>query len=136
LRANAGIAGSGAEAGVNEAVKGAGVCAGDGFGAVAVMGSDAYAAIGGVVVVTLAGACAGTGVGARIEAYVAAAAGAGVGTTEGAAGAAARGAATGTRTDEAGALAGAVGIAIGSVQCRGLKNDHRPDAQFEGRPAD
>jgi hypothetical protein len=66
---NAGIAGSGAEAGVNDAVKGAGVCAGDGFvGAVTVMGSDACAAGGGVVVVTLAGACAGIGVGASIEA--------------------------------------------------------------------
>jgi hypothetical protein len=61
---NAGIAGSGAEAGVDEAVKGAG----DGFGAVTVMGSDACAAGGGVVVVTLAGACAGIGVGASIEA--------------------------------------------------------------------
>jgi hypothetical protein len=104
---NAGIAG--AEAGVDEAAKDGG----DGFGAVTVLGSDAYAAGGGVVVVTLAGACAGVGVGARIEAYVAGAGGAGVGATEGAAGAAARGAATGTRIDEDGVLAGAVGIAIG-----------------------
>jgi hypothetical protein len=69
LRANAGIVSSGAEVDADEAVKaGAGICAGDGFGAAIVIGSGACAAADGGVVVTLTGGCDGVGVGARVEA--------------------------------------------------------------------